>query len=293
MVLPLRVSLNGLAGETLPAQWAHTIEISHIGCRLGGLHNELSPGQTITLQRGQHKAAFRVIWSKHLATNENQAGIEALDYEKNIWAVELPPSPIVPKAPAFAPLPAQKLTPAAPQPRARQGWGLGLVVVCLVLGLSLSIGIFYESGRLAIQAPEPVPPTAADLARLAPKALPVPSALSKTLDSSVSRLQVAETPTGNVVYPVAPDGGVAGKVQLQIVIAANGLVKQIHAISGKRSLAEAAAQAVRSWHYSPFQGSDRPAERETTVTVNFLGRDAVSLEFPSTTEQVSEARKPE
>ena len=79
MVLPLRVWLDQRASGTLPTQWAHTTEISHMGCRLGGLRTELSPGQTITLQRGQHKASFRVIWSKHLEANENQAGVEALD----------------------------------------------------------------------------------------------------------------------------------------------------------------------------------------------------------------------
>jgi hypothetical protein len=35
MVLPLRVWLDDRAGETLPTQWAHTIDTSHIGCRLG------------------------------------------------------------------------------------------------------------------------------------------------------------------------------------------------------------------------------------------------------------------
>jgi hypothetical protein len=73
---------------------------------------------------------------------------------------------------------------------------------------------------------------------------------------------------------------------LQIVIAANGLVKQIHVLSGKQPLAEAAAHAVRLWHYSSFPGQDPSTERETTVTVSFLGTDAVSLEFPSPNAQV-------
>jgi hypothetical protein len=98
MVLPLRVCLNEAAGETVAALWAHTIDISHIGCRLGGLRTPLSPGQTIALQRGQQKAFFRVIWSNQLDASENQAGIEALDYGRNIWGVELPPSRFAPKA---------------------------------------------------------------------------------------------------------------------------------------------------------------------------------------------------
>src|ERR1017187_4010439 len=94
MVLPLRVWLDEEAGETLSMQWIHTIDISQIGCRLGGLRTSLSPGQTIALQRGQQKASFRVIWSRHLEAEEYQAGIEAIDYGKNIWARELPLAPI-------------------------------------------------------------------------------------------------------------------------------------------------------------------------------------------------------
>jgi TonB family protein len=280
MVLPLRVWLNERAGEGFPGQWAHTIEISHIGCRLGGLRSELTPGQTITLQRGQHKAPFRVIWSKHLADNENQAGIEALDYEKDIWAVELPPSPIIPKQSASVrPTTSRKLIPAAANhPRIR--WGVSFLLFVLTLGLFLYREIFYQSGSVAIHPPVPAVPTAQDLARLTPKPRPALIPITRALDTSASRLQVAETPTGRIVYPVPPADGIVGQVRLQIVIAANGLVKQIHAISGKQSLAQAAAQAVRFWRYNPFPGSDGSTERETTVTVSFLGPDAVSLQFP-------------
>ena len=312
MVLPLRVWQGEPSGEALITQWAHTVDISHIGCRLGGLRTELSPGQTVTLQRGQHKAAFRVIWSRHLADNENQAGIEALDFGKNIWAVELPPSPIsesskassqravgessaqvapaqvavAPKAPAATRSAPLNFIPVAADPRMRRGLSFGLLLLSMALGLSLYHDIFHESGRVAIQAPVPAPPTAEELARLTPKPRPAPVLLSRAVDSSAARVQVAEAPTGHVVYPVAPDNGFRGRVRLQIVIAANGLVKQIHVLSGKQPLAEAAAHAVRLWHYSSFPGQDPSTERETTVTVSFLGTDAVSLEFPSPNAQV-------
>jgi hypothetical protein len=73
---------------------------------------------------------------------------------------------------------------------------------------------------------------------------------------------------------------------LKVIIAANGIVKQIQALSGNPSLAEAAARAVHLWRYSSFSGSNQIAERETTVTVNFVGADAVSLEFPSQNAQL-------
>lgn len=172
IVLPLRVWLDERAGETLPTQWAHTIDISQIGCRLGGLRTELSPGQTIALQRGQHKAFFRVIWSKHLATNENQAGVQALDDGRKIWAVGLPPSPIaenstepscasedfsatvvsvplafVPRVSASTLSATHNLSiPVAAHPRVRWGLSFGLLLLNLALGLSLNNGIFYEWG---------------------------------------------------------------------------------------------------------------------------------------------------
>lgn len=305
MVLPLRVCVDEQAGDTL-SQLAHTIDISHLGCRLAGLRTELSPGQTITLQRGQQKAQFRVIWSKHLAANEHQAGIEALDFGKNIWGVEMPPFPLTqnstkpsnvpvntpatavsaplpfaPKVSAATTSPTRKSTAVAARPRMRWGLMFGMLLLSVGLGLSLYHLFFNESGRAAIQPPVPAPPTADELARLTPKPHLTPVSLARTPDSSVPRLQVAEAPTGHVVYPVAPDDSIGGKVRLQIVIAANGLVKQIYVLSGKQQLAEAAARAVRFWRFSTLQGNDPATERETSVTVSFMGRDAVFLEYPS------------
>lgn len=293
MVLPLRVWLNEQPGETLRTQLAHTIDISHIGCRLGGLRTELSPGQNISLQRGQNKASFRVIWSKRLAADENQAGIEALDYGRNIWAVELPPSPFAPKGSASSRGATHKFIPLVAHPRVRWGLSLGLLLLGLALVGSRFRGSLDESGRLATRPPVPAAPSAEDLARLTPAPHPAPVSLPRTSASSTSRMQVAEAPIGHVVYPMAPDDSIRGKVRLQIIIAANGAVKQIRALSGKQPLAEAAAQAVRLWRYSSFSGIgsgigsgiERLAERETSVTVSFVG-DAVSLEFPSVNEQV-------
>jgi TonB family protein len=282
MVLPLRVWLNGQAGETLIA-WAHTIDISHIGCRLGGLRTLLSPGQTIALQRGQQRASFRVIWSTQLAANENQAGIEALDYGRNIWGVELPPSCFAPKASTATT--GNKALPLSVPARIRWGFSLGLLLLGLAAGLSRYRQGFYPIAQLQIQTSVPTPPSR-ELIRRTPRPHAAPVLLAKTLDNSTPRVEVAEAPMGRVVYPVPPDDGIRGKVRLQIVIAADGVVKQIHALSGKPTLAEAAARAVRLWRYSSFMKNEQSTERETTVTVSFAGTDAVSLEFPSPNEQM-------
>jgi hypothetical protein len=307
MVLPLRVWTHHSPDDNSPAQWAHTIETSTVGCRLGGLRAELTPGETITLQRGKQKAYYRVVWSRQLAPNEFQSGIEALDHEKDIWLADPSPSPIgirndlvssvadddsKKSAPAKTQSKTQTKKPSASRPRLR--WSFGLLFLAITLGLPAYYIILSTAGGVAIHPPLPAVPTASQLARLTPKPHPAP-ALTKTWDASATHLLVAEAPTGRIIYPQPPDNSISGKVQLQIVIAANGLVKQIHALSGNPSLAEAAAQAIRLWHYSPFQEQkpeqaqeqaqaqtpDHPTDRETTVTVSFRGPDAVFLEFPT------------
>ena len=64
----------------------------------------------------------------------------------------------------------------------------------------------------------------------------MPVLLTRTWASSASRVEVAEAPMGHVVYPVATDDSIRGKVRLQIIIASNGVVKQIRALSGKATL---------------------------------------------------------
>jgi len=298
MVLPLRVWLEDLGAEA-PTYLAHTIDTSEIGCRLGGLRTELHPGQIITLQRGQHKAPFRVIWSRQLEPRENHAGLEAVDHSVNIWSANPQANPAgtervspSPRATSSTSVsykvasgktghyePAQKsmLTRA----RRRLSWCLGVsfVLFSMAMVLYLAFQVFPDSVQAAIGPHVPAPPTAEELARLTPKPHPMPTSLTKPLDPSGSRVEVAEAPTGNIVYPT-PDDLITGRVRLQIVIAANGLVKQIHVLSGKQPLAEAAAEAVRLWHYASFSGPGPVNERQTSVTVSFLGTDAVSLEFP-------------
>ncbi|MGA9526508.1 MAG: energy transducer TonB [Terriglobales bacterium] len=315
MVLPLRVWLDDRATESSPALWAHTIDTSESGCRIGGLRTELAPGQIITLQRGKHKAAFRVIWSKQLEPHENQAGVEALENGIPIWlansvATSAAAEPVNPSsrlhptsATASSAGSALKTTHATAQPRLQPkhshpqsktlqksalapnellyfGLVAALAIFSLGIGLYLSLHVFSGSNLAEFKAPVPAPPTAEDLARLTPKPHLMPVSLSKPLDLSPARVEVAEAPTGHIVYPVAPDDLTTGKVHLQIVVAANGLVKQIHVLSGKQPLAEAAAQAIRMWHYASLAGTGPFRERETTVTVSFVGPDAVSLQFP-------------
>lgn len=80
------------------------------------------------------------------------------------------------------------------------------------------------------------------------------------------------------VEPVYPTGlssqRIAGKVRVQLVIAADGSVQRAHAISGEGysddpSLMRAAEEAVMQWRYQPATLLGRAIQTNTTVDVAF------------------------
>ena len=89
MVLPLRLCLEGTNHRSREATFAHTVDISPVGARLGGLHISLQPGEVITLQHRHSKAQFRVIWTKQVGPDELRAGVESVASENNFWGLEL------------------------------------------------------------------------------------------------------------------------------------------------------------------------------------------------------------
>src|ERR1035438_6807283 len=93
MVLPLRVWPYDENGQNAGPQLAHTVDISPIGGRLGGLRNPLPIGQTIMIQRGQNRVQFRVVWTKQLGPGETRIVVQ----------VELDaPAPPNPRRPAVS-----------------------------------------------------------------------------------------------------------------------------------------------------------------------------------------------
>jgi TonB family protein len=300
MVLPLRVWSDMRAADAALPQLAHTIDISVIGGRLGGLRTKLNPGQTILLQRGQQRAPFRVIWNRELAPNENQAGVEALESGKNVWGVELPqtaaveqsgwhtfaaapiPIPIATRQPASETGLGQRLFQLVPHHRLRWGLIVGLLMLSGVLSLSVYREIVSDDAQVEITAPVPTPPTAADLARMTPKPAPPPLVEEVTTWSAtpVPRVKVAMAPSERMVYPVSPNASLSGQVHLKILIAVTGRIKQIQVLGGETALVRAAEQAIEVWRYKPLRVKGRLAEAETNVVVNFRGADAVSVEFP-------------
>ncbi len=82
-VLPVKVSVRGTT------QLAYTVDLARAGARLGGLRTALQVGETVTLQRGSHKAKFRIVWIQQLNANEMQAGVESLEPQDSFLGVDL------------------------------------------------------------------------------------------------------------------------------------------------------------------------------------------------------------
>jgi len=60
-----------------------------------------------------------------------------------------------------------------------------------------------------------------------------------------------------------------GDVVLEVLVGADGSVASTRTVSGDPMLAAAAADAVRTWRYEPYQPQGHPAEFQTDVTLKF------------------------
>jgi len=71
-------------------------------------------------------------------------------------------------------------------------------------------------------------------------------------------------------YPLlAQHMNVQGSVVLQALIGADGVIQNIHVLSGPAILSSAAQQAVREWHFKPVVQNGQAVETKATITVNF------------------------
>lgn len=72
------------------------------------------------------------------------------------------------------------------------------------------------------------------------------------------------------VYPhVAAVAGIQGQVKLHAIIARDGSIQSLNAISGHPLLVRAALDAVGQWRYRPYYLNGEAVEVETFITVNF------------------------
>lgn len=87
MVLPVTV----IRQNGQEKQLAHTLDLTEISARLGGLLSLLEPGEIIEIQRGAVKAKFQVFWmGAPGSAMAGQAGVRSIEPQKNIWGINLP-----------------------------------------------------------------------------------------------------------------------------------------------------------------------------------------------------------
>jgi TonB family protein len=114
----------------------------------------------------------------------------------------------------------------------------------------------------------------------------VAKASTLNLESNSSpRVQIPGAPDHGLTYPETPDPNLTGVVNLRAVIAADGSVKEVTVLDGRRALGAAAARAVRHWRYRPAESQGQAVEAETRITFRFVGDDAVSVSFPAASTQ--------
>jgi hypothetical protein len=86
-VLPVKVKgkdKNGKAFEEL----VHTLDVTTVGARIGGLRHELNAQDEITIFYRQRKMQFRVMWIKKMqGTSEFQVGLQSLTQDKEAWGL--------------------------------------------------------------------------------------------------------------------------------------------------------------------------------------------------------------
>ena len=71
-------------------------------------------------------------------------------------------------------------------------------------------------------------------------------------------------------YPLlAQHMNVQGSVVLKAVIGTDGIIQDLHILSGPGILAAAAQQAVREWHFKPIVQDGQPVESMAKIIVNF------------------------
>ena len=76
-------------------------------------------------------------------------------------------------------------------------------------------------------------------------------------------------------YPAfARQNNITGTVVLNTVIARDGSVKEVHALSGNKYLAEAALDAVSKWRFKPFVLNSKPIEVGTEIRVAFTRKQS-------------------
>ena len=97
----------------------------------------------------------------------------------------------------------------------------------------------------------------------------VTSNAAERVEMSADAAQVVAQPV-NPGYPLlARQMKVEGSVILQALIGRDGLIQDLHVLSGPPILASAAREAVMQWHFKPHYLGAEAVETQARITVNF------------------------
>lgn len=103
----------------------------------------------------------------------------------------------------------------------------------------------------------------------------VPPAVTKPAPPQTLRVS-SGVAAGMLVYQLKPQyprlamqARIQGTVALQAVIGKDGIVRDLHVLSGHPLLVPAAMEAVKQWRYRPYLLNNEPVEVDTQINVNF------------------------
>jgi TonB family protein len=86
--------------------------------------------------------------------------------------------------------------------------------------------------------------------------------------NAAERERITDAPQAS--YPLlAQHMNVQGSVVLQAIIGADGIIQDLHVLSGPAILSSAAQQAVREWRFKPVLQNGQAVETKARITVNF------------------------
>jgi protein TonB len=96
------------------------------------------------------------------------------------------------------------------------------------------------------------------------------AALAPVTKAAEHEALTAEAVRPSASYPLlAQHMNVQGSVVLQALIGADGIIQNLHVVSGPAILSVAAQQAVREWHFKPVVQDGQAVETKAKITVNF------------------------
>jgi protein TonB len=109
-----------------------------------------------------------------------------------------------------------------------------------------------------------------------PAARSATDSTARVTSNAAEHVQMSSGTAEVVSRPVKPDYPllarqmkVQGSVILQALIGRDGLIQDLHVLSGPPILASAAQEAVKQWHFKPHYQGAETVETQARITVNF------------------------